>query len=507
MTVEAYTEVDRGAALLFAPQAQIRQFIVCACNALAYEFVYMPHGVLRFCDNTTGAELLGLRAVQGVCFSPEYADAQTEYVTVGHPLLDKLFTMVKRRGSTTSLLFTYSLDPTFLQAAISYDPKVILSESAPHALRRLWMTMGRLHFINTKSRVLKARAVNQLQILFYFRVSCVSDEKLELLIPVLIDPTTELPTPWMGLNDTVFFVPPVHTQHAHRQKSQSMSVQSDYGDELLGLDALKVMGQKVLPHDSYTVMRLYGIAAAFLEHQVDVEIRAFTAAATQRLEQERIRIDEYYNDLAQEILDPLRQAFRRIASLSVRSQLTHSLKTQMVYAEQIDSMKQDAKLLETRYEQELERLAKEKALRVRELELKHESRIELHLVSMAAVHVPRLEYTFRLHGVQRREITFVYDVLCDRILDLTCEACDHPLQETVLCSCGDVVCTHCSDECTCGKTVCAHCKQGSCHICGRLLCEDCTITCPMSSQEPTWICSECYRKHCAECCNISSVMF
>jgi hypothetical protein len=500
MTHEACATLPPNREPLSLQQVRVRQFILHFCKTFNLEVSNEADGSLLIHFGAELAESLGVASTKRLCFSQELINSDAEYVTLGHPLLDRLLSLARMRGKTTSILFTFSLDPTFLQLAVSYNPTLPLPGDAPHAYRRLWTTMGRLRFVNVKGRIVHARALNQLQVLFYFRVSLISDERQELLIPVLIDPTTETPTYWVELDDAVSFIAPAHTQH-QRQGTTSIKEKKPVHDEPMDLAYFIKEGQTVLPNEPYTLLRLYRLATAYLERHLQGELLTFAADATQRLMQERGRLEEYYAGLTQEILDPLRKVFRRMASLSVRSQLTHSSKTQMEYVEQMRAMKLEANHLESQYAEELEQLAAEKELRLRELDLKYTSRVELHLVSVAAVHVPRIEYAFRISGKQRREITLFYDVLHDHVIDLSCEVCNQALQDIALCSCGNLVCLSCSNECSCGRVVCTNCHDSACHVCGRLVCESCVITCPLSNHShlEVPVCAACRQQYCIEC--------
>lgn len=500
MTQEACVSLPDGVVSLSSQQTQIRSFVLHFCQAFGLKVNQESDGSLLIHCGTELAETVGVAPTQRICFAPEQVDAHTEYVTLGHPLLDRLLALAKTRGKTTSVLFTFSLDPTFLQLTISYDPTQTPPCDAPIACRRLWTTMGRLRFTNAKSRIVKARALNQLQVLFYFRVSFISDERQELLVPILIDPTTEAPTYLVGLEDAVSFVAPVHVR-ATRPEYPLHSENEVASDAPVGLAELLKSGQDVLPKDPYTLLRLYRTATEHLECELASDYAAFAAEAKLRLERERLRIEEYYAGLTQEMLEPLRRVFRRMASLSVRRQLTHSFQAQLKYTDQMVTMKQEANELEAQYTKDLEQLAKEKALRMRELDMKYQCRVVLHLVSVAAVHVPRLEYTFRIAGKQRREITILYDVLRDQIMDFACDACNRALENVVLCSCGDLVCPHCSDVCACGEVVCADCHHTVCHVCGVFLCASCATSCPISqvSRMEIPVCAACRQEYCAEC--------
>jgi predicted DNA-binding ribbon-helix-helix protein len=277
----------------------------------------------------------------------------------------------------------------------------------------------------------------------------------------------------------------------------------------VAIEAFTAIATECLPGNHYTLIRLYRKACEHLEAKVAGEWAAFEAEANARLSKDLERIEEYYKGLARETLDPLRKVFRRMASLSVRSQLARSSDIQSKYSSQLHSMKQEASSLENRYDVELQQLAAEKERHCSELIAKHQTRAEIHLTNLAALRVPRVEYTIRMNGPARREITLLYDMLRERIVDFNCEACGQRLHEAQLCACGDLVCSDCAATCACGKQICTGCAAGSCHVCGGLVCGECMqIGCPLeiAAQDGLAVCSNCRQDACPECSRSASAV-
>ena len=164
-----------------------------------------------------------LRSRLGVCrklrlaFSPRAAesgpDQRVEYLTLGHPLLDRLLDEARSRGRTASVILPHGLDRELLEALSTANPFGTRSsrnrsgsapaaelregsrprpEDAPAAWRDLERRLGRLVFHVVRGvKPLAARLVFHTQVMFFFRVSFISDEKRERTVSLLIDPYTE----------------------------------------------------------------------------------------------------------------------------------------------------------------------------------------------------------------------------------------------------------------------------------------------------------------------------
>lgn len=438
-----------------------------------------------------------------LCFDPDLSSL-ADYVTFGHPLLDRMLALASRRGIASSLLCTAGLEPDFVHLALSTDPYEQEETDSP-AYRRLMITVGKLAFPNSRQRVMKSRMIHQLELLFYFRVSFICDEKREWIVPVLIDPLTESVDGLIDLEQVVTFLLPT-TSNVTPPKSTTAAGDSELGPVPLP----RFIGQATeeLSRDAYAILRLYRKACAYLETVVAGDLAIYRAEAEVRLANDLDRIDEYYRELAAEILDPLRKVFRRMASLSVRAQLARSSDTQARHAAELQDMKRTAASMESTYEDELRNLQREKERRREELVSKYQTRAEASLVNMAAVRVPRLEFSLRLQGTTRRDLVLGYDVLRDHVVDLSCEACGQPLSIVFLCRCGDVLCPECFGVCPgCHREVCCNCAATRCHICDALICDQCNFSCPWGSAMPdaTAVCMKCRSDFCSTCISIATV--
>lgn len=436
-----------------------------------------------------------------LCFSPS-PSGTAEYITFGHPLLDRMLALSSGRGTAASLLSSRAFEPDFLHLVLRDDPFLSV-RTGNKEFDRLRRALHRVSFPNSRPHLVKRSLSYQLQLLFGFRVSFVSDEKCEQLVSILMDPITESADALIDIGETISFVP------AKDVRSSGYDIPTDGAP--VPLEVMLSQASEMLPAHAYTTLRLYRKACQVLEDRLRSDLEKFSADAEVRLRKDLERIDAYYGGLAQEALDPLRKVFRQMAASSVRVQLAHSYDSEHRYAKQLHQMKQRAQAMEADYEEEVGELEKERARRQSELIAKYQTRAEVRLISLAALWVPRVEFSLRLAGPVRREVSFVYDVLRQRLVDHMCDMCEQALDVAYLCGCGELVCVGCFHTCAdCAKGMCAACVADRCHICNAPLCPDCGSSCPWQGRAPgsLAVCARCRDELCPIClhlvCGIAS---
>lgn len=419
-----------------------------------------------------------------VAFDPpgEGEARDAEYLTFGHPLLDRMLDMARARGRATSLIVPHGLDMEFLEGAFALDvfdagARAMRERTATQGLaapaRELQRRIDALRFQDLKVRVLETRVVYHAQVMFFFKVSFLSDEKRERVVSLLIDPYTEEIDRPVDLRRAVRF-------HVDCGKDKSQ--------------------------EEYALQRLYRRACDHLERRLARAVEEYERAVGERLRKEERRIEEYYAGLIQERVEPLRKLFRKMAVASVRADLARSWSTENRYREAFAELKQESRKLEEECERDLAELQAEKGRRIQEVREKHQGRVEVTLTHAALVRVPRVEWRVHLAGRARREISILYDVLRRRLVDWECESCTARLGDVVhLCDCEAVVCAGCFRLCPgCGKASCRACAQAICHVCGGPVCPHCSPSCPaglkLAAGYP--VCVECSVSHCPWCISL-----
>ena len=461
-------------------ETEIQAFVARFLTSLGVAVTSRDYGLeARLTDEA--ARLLGCRRTLRLAFgSGESIPADSTLVTFGHPLLDRMLAVAKERGEAAHLMFTFSMAPDFVEGAMGVDP----FSGTPSArgefpeggvLAELVRQGEKIRVANARVRIVGRRITHQRQVLFYFKVSFISDDKWEMTVPLLMDPLTEEVDRPVDVSEAVSFIPRGVAKASREQ-------------------------------DEYTVGRLYRKACDHLQRRLAHRIHAFETEAMERARRESARIHEYYKGLASESLEPLRKLFRRISATGVRADMARSWHAQTRYHELAQSLKEEARELEQLYRKEVEGLEKEKEQRLREVREKHRPRLEIALTHAAYVMVPRLEWRLRLvRPDQDRELPVLYDLMRRRFVGWACESCERPFGESAsLCSCGALVCHDCHAPCRdCGGDNCPLCASEECHICRRSTCPTCDNRCPIGLRElglelPS-VCSSCRAAWCHEC--------
>jgi len=408
------------------------------------------------------------------------ADAE-ECLTPGDPLLERMLQLAKERGGAAGLMFAPALDPEFVRFALSAPlfegngPSSGIDGGLADALAR---EARKVRFANAEITVRSVRLVHQMQFLFRFKVAFFADEKRESLVTLLVDPVTERVDRPVDLGSAVSFAP------------------------------FKGAGED--GRLAYTARRLYRKACEHLAERIRVAAGEFEAEANRRAAREMRRIDEYYRSLAEERLEAMRGAFRKLSAAGVREGIARAWTADGAGPGQA-GLFDVARELERLYKSELREFHEERELRLEEVREKYRPRAHVSLVQAACVMAPRIEWTVRLSSKRaRRELVLLYDVLRRRFLDVECESCGGRVMfPAFLCACEAVVCECCRGLCCdCGGEHCPSCSSVRCHVCLGPVCPTCDPACPLAGLslpvELPRVCSACRKSACPECTAIAS---
>ncbi|HEY8496069.1 MAG TPA: hypothetical protein VIK98_03415 [Limnochordales bacterium] len=414
---------------------------------------------------------------------------------------DAVIQACRRRGMAANVLHPLACDLDFARAVVengvepAVDGALRLPGACGHpAVAAMAEVFGRIHFLNAHCRELGRRLLLQRQLLFCFKVVYRSDEAQEELVSVLVDPLTEEAAPVPGLAGAVD----------------------------IGLDAGAAW-------QGYALKRLYRSACGHLERLVTARGRRLELAAQRRLERDMVRLEEYYQALREEALEPLARELHRLEAARNRARLWRAIGMQDD-ATPVEPHKgnggqsqaatdRELAALEARVREVLAALAADRERRIQELKEKYTVRAEAALVAAASVWTPRVEVRVKLTGPSRREVTFFYDAIRGRCLDLACDACQAPLTQVYLCTEGELVCPLCFAPCAaCGKALCVSCTSQRCHLCDAPLCGSCDTTCPLAgplaaagtiSLDPRpirHVCPACRERTCGACAVLAQVL-
>lgn len=361
------------------------------------------------------AEHLELPPSTSFTFDPALGGKDVHVVTHGSPILDSMVQIARSRGTISQLIYTGMKLHRTLDQLCANDPW----DGKRHG------ALSEIQFLNARVRPLERRLLHQEQLLFHFKVAYVSDERVEELHRVMVDPITEEVVPTIGEGHAMINLPPLNGRSRTNERA-TRPQRTTYDSDL------------------YTTRRLYAVACDQLEQMLRPRIAQLRVEADERLEKEQTRVEEYFKGMAAELVDPLRRILRRVASQQARVRLYPSVPEGV--EKELQSLKATAQRLEADYREELDVLERDRSRRIAELRERNQVKVEVALTNVAKVLVPRIEWTLRISGPTRREVVVLYDVLRDTVLDLGCDKCEEAAHQLILTGDGDLVCTSCAKE-------------------------------------------------------------
>lgn len=407
---------------------------------------------------------------------------------------DALFSEAASGGMVASVLHPLSLDLDWARCVLAGAPSGAAgANNAPAHPEAAAMEacLAQVRFANAQARPLGRRLLHQRQVWFCFKVIYRSDETREELVSLMVDPLTEEVDP----------VPaPVRAWD-------------------MVLDGGAVL-------DSYPLRRMYRQACRYVQQAAAARGERHARSAQLRLERDMVRLEEYYAGLREEALEPVARELHRLEATRNRLRLWRALVAgqgedrSVPFAEEDEAGDEQLAALKARVDQTVAALDADKARRVRELQEKHRVRAEASLLAAALIWAPKLELRYKLTGAARREITFFYDPLRRRCVDLNCDACGAPLTEAYLCAAGDLACPECFAPCAaCGRPLCGACAPARCHLCDAPLCGRCPTQCPLPGliripngdaaarhPEPYRVCAACRSSTCPACAALADFL-
>jgi hypothetical protein len=248
-------------------------------------------------------------------------------------------------------------------------------------------------------------------VVFNFKVSLITDEKRERLVPLMMD---------------------LQAGHAVANRTQIealMSLENESAFAGLSPAPVRWMETKGDPLTEPLLSALLERATQAVLDEMATPIENLRRRAARHLELDRARLTEYYDDLARDIQ-------RRIARAT-------------------DDARRNA--LEDRTKAiQIEREAK-----LADIEAKYHLRVEMTLVNLIVITQPKVLLSVQIgdrHAKTRR--TVVWDPLLHELEPLACDVCGRPGQRLFFCANGHLI----HEECLLGEQ-CVDCKRLYCHLC------------------------------------------
>jgi hypothetical protein len=273
---------------------------------------------------------------------------------------------------------------------------------------------------------------------FNFKVSLVADEKRELVLPVWMDlqngyPVNGAEIEWLGILDEESQFSHIPSAPAFWNNESALSPKT--------LSALLERARQAVPQElGETLSNLQKRLARFLEL-------------------DRARLNNYYDDL-------LKDAQRRLQKADEERRPALEAKIGVIQAER------ESKLLD--------------------VEQKYHLRIQLELVNLAIIAIPKLDLTVEIRkrtATIKRTVT--WNPLLHRIEPLPCDVCHRGGTTLHLCENGHLV------HAGCLAPQCVECKRTYCQTCAKEVTECAVCARPICVHSLTR-CKECGRVTCAE---------
>ena len=277
---------------------------------------------------------------------------------------------------------------------------------------------GKIIFKGCKGVFLAAIPMLYHYALFNFKVSYISDDKIEEVFKVLVNLNTNLVDEAMSnaLESTVLIDKP----------------DIGYPSE-----------------ERHSIYEAYQVAAAYLEEHIQPKIQELEDALKQRLRREKKQVEEYYETLASEL------------------------------KEKSGKVKDDPQK-ENMFNEKLEVNEIDKQRRLRELEDKNRLSASVLLFNGLLISQYKVRGKFHIkRGKTERDLYVVWNLMLNTIDPIVCEQCNEGTTEVRLCyRCGHIGCADCIEACSqCEIYTCRGCGLANCAVCGEPFCGDCKIVC------------------------------
>lgn len=277
---------------------------------------------------------------------------------------------------------------------------------------------GKIIFKGCKGVFLAAIPMLYHYVLFNFKVSYISDDKLEEIQKVLVNLNTNL----------------VDEAMSNVLESSILIEKPDIGYP---------------SEERYSTNDGYQAAIASLEERIRPKIEELEGALKGRLQPQKKQVEEYYETLAME----LEEKKERVKNDPQRAQV---------------------------FDDKLQVNEIDKQRRLRELEDKNRLAVSVLLFNGLLISQYKARGKFRIsRGKTERDLYIVWNPILNEIDPIVCEKCQKGTAEVRLCyHCGHIGCADCIEGCSqCKKYTCRECGLAHCTVCDKPFCKDCKIIC------------------------------
>lgn len=395
------------------------------------------------------------KSILRLVFQPEHLEEQTELVTHGSYITNRIYDLLKYSGEKASVVL----------------PKTQTTTGSGPNVEDDFLLSG----VNCKIIKRRSREIRKTETCIIFRVTYYSDEKIEELVTARIDfegslqITPEFPyTPDM-LKDAISSRFPFTQKLAKEVYDTCLKQVSLYAEQ----QALAHQG-KLAKHFHENAMRL----EAYYQQMIE-EIPAIQ-------ENREVYVRQLQDEYAIKTSDELKKCQIQVSITPISFCTITVPFRRFRYIFQSDEVKGEGRKVKDRVKGERQRVKKKKA---RSFDL---SSLTFH---------------------QSHEVTVdvYYNLFSGELLYPRCESCGHEMKRIGICEIkAHPVCHNCLVEChECGRQVCRDCGVDVCFECGEWVCQQCSKPCHICGERycarhllGCQICREHFCTQCSEFCEI-----
>lgn len=400
-----------------------------------------------------------------------------EFITYGHPVLDRLISSARSQGWAANLIYPLS----------AKDYAVFREKLARIPVKGI-------HLIARQPTI-----IYHAKLVFLFRLSLLADLRKDLLISLAADPETDQVEIW-ELPKGLCSLPEGFRPLPDRRRYPRL-----YKEKGSLLDT-HLANLSWFRETDYRTFQLYRQACLFLHRWILESFSAFEKEQLARLKCEEQVLDEYYDTLLREEMKRLYELLHKAAVLEVRVALAKTAQTRELFNSRLEDYRQQIQYEKDRCSRYGQMLAREKSKRLHELRRKYTPQALVTLVSAARVYLPRAVFTVESRLNECERIRLVYDFCADAWLDLQCQRCERPTYDLMITSEAGLLCSRCAEVCeVCGQPTMF--PAAVCPGCGQKICQYCRYSCLLpsaTSSTDCLLCCRCGPAVCPCCVNLLS---
>lgn len=229
--------------------------------------------------------------------------------------------------------------------------------------------------------------------------------------------------------------------------------------------------------DKMEIKLEYELAKEELKKMLQEKIRETSLMLSKKLNKERERIKEHYQNEMKEIeLSQLKNQ-EQIANLEKQIPKSDD-QEKIVILNKIEKIKENLNSIQS--SEKKSKIEQEEKFFINDELHKHTLDVNNKLLNTTIIYYPIFNFTlFFKSSDSARQLELVYDPLQDKLdKPITCDTCNREIIEITLCSSGHINCTNCTEKCnSCHKLICKKCMKKECQFCSRNLCKNCSDKC------------------------------